>query len=145
MTGPSTHAMRRPALWAIALALMVSAGPAVHARQGAATARERALALDSRNDTTAALAALDAGLKAAPADAGLLAAKGRIYWRLLRTASAEQALARGREVAGLRCRGAVLARAHLFLQGLAGGERVSRMARGGGVSSARARRFYRRS
>ena len=67
---------------------------ALSCRRGraAAIARERALALDSRNDTTAALAALDAGLKAAPADAGLLAAKGRIYWRLLRTASAEQAL-----------------------------------------------------
>src|SRR4029078_3017544 len=39
-----------------------------------------------------ALAALDAGLKTSPTDPGLLAAKGRIYWRLWRTATAEQAL-----------------------------------------------------
>jgi hypothetical protein len=51
-----------------------------------------ALDHDARNETAAALAALDEGLKAAPRDAGLLAAKGRIYWRLLRTNSAEQAL-----------------------------------------------------
>ncbi|MEO8681363.1 MAG: hypothetical protein ABI665_20095 [Vicinamibacterales bacterium] len=54
--------------------------------------RDRALAADARNDTTAALAALNQGLKAAPTDPGLLAAKGQIYWRLLRTKSAEQAL-----------------------------------------------------
>jgi hypothetical protein len=55
--------------------------------------RDKALAADARNDTAAALAALNQGLKAAPADAGLLAAKGQIYWRLLRTKTAEQALA----------------------------------------------------
>lgn len=55
--------------------------------------RDKALAADSRNDTAAALTALNQGLKAAPTHAGLLAAKGQIYWRLLRTKSAEQALA----------------------------------------------------
>ena len=39
-----------------------------------------------------ALSLLDEGLKKYPNDPGLLAAKGRIYWRLLRTNSAEQAL-----------------------------------------------------
>ena len=57
-----------------------------------ASFRATALAADARFDTTAALAALDQGLKATPNDPGLLAAKGRIYWRLLRTKSAEQAL-----------------------------------------------------
>jgi len=57
-----------------------------------ASFRDTALAADARFDTTAALAALDQGLKATPNDPGLLAAKGRIYWRLLRTKSAEQAL-----------------------------------------------------
>lgn len=54
--------------------------------------RDRALAFDAANDTTRALATLDAGLKANPRDPGLLAAQGRIYWRLLRTNSAERAL-----------------------------------------------------
>ena len=36
VTGPSMHSMRRSALWAIALVVIVSAGPAVHARQSAA-------------------------------------------------------------------------------------------------------------
>ena len=54
--------------------------------------RDQALAADARHDTAAALAALNQGLKATPTDAGLLAAKGQIYWRLLRTKSAEQAL-----------------------------------------------------
>lgn len=54
--------------------------------------RDKALAAAARFDTAAALAALNQGLKATPADAGLLAAKGQIYWRLLRTKSAEQAL-----------------------------------------------------
>ena len=57
-----------------------------------AARREAALTADARHDTAAALAALDQGLKATPNDPGLLAAKGRIYWRLLRTKSAEQAL-----------------------------------------------------
>jgi hypothetical protein len=78
---------------AVVLALVVGGGIVGEAqRGGAAAARARALAADAKNDTTAALAALDAGLKASPNDPGLLAAKGRIYWRLLRTASAEQAL-----------------------------------------------------
>jgi hypothetical protein len=54
--------------------------------------RDRALAADAANQTAQALAALDAGLKANPRDPGLLAAQGRIYWRLLRTHSAERAL-----------------------------------------------------
>lgn len=62
------------------------------ARQTAQTFRERALEAGARGDMPAALAALDQGLKAAPRDPGLLAAKGQIYWRLLRTRSAEQAL-----------------------------------------------------
>lgn len=82
---------RRYGLGALACVLVLAAVGLLQARQ-AATPRDRALAADARNDTAGALAALDAGLKARPADAGLLAAKGRIYWRLLRTASAEQAL-----------------------------------------------------
>jgi hypothetical protein len=78
--------------WVFVGTLIVFAATTGEARQGVAAARERALAADARNDTKAALAALDAGLKASPNDAGLLAAKGRIDWRLLRTASAEQAL-----------------------------------------------------
>src|SRR4029450_12558299 len=54
--------------------------------------RDRALAADAANQTAQALAAIDAGLRANPRDAGLLAAQGRIYWRLLRTNSAERAL-----------------------------------------------------
>jgi hypothetical protein len=83
--------MRRFA-WVIVATLISAGGGVGQARQTAASPRERALAADARNETTAALAALDAGLKASPNDPGLLAAKGRIYWRLLRTASAEQAL-----------------------------------------------------
>jgi hypothetical protein len=83
--------MRSTGAWVLVM-LLASVGVGAQARSGAVTARERALAADARNDTAAALAALEAGLKAAPADPGLLAAKGRIHWRLLRTASAEQAL-----------------------------------------------------
>ena len=57
------------------------------------TFRDAALAADARFDTPAALSALDQGLKKFPNDPGLLAAKGRVYWRLMRTKSAEQALA----------------------------------------------------
>lgn len=82
------------------LALAVTAGAALsssppgNAAQSdtALSFREAALSADARYDTAAALAALDNGLKRFPTDPGLLAAKGRIYWRLLRTKSAEQAL-----------------------------------------------------
>jgi Flp pilus assembly protein TadD len=84
--------MRRIYRWALISSLIATAGVVQAQQGGAASARERALAADAHNDTKAALAALDAGLKVAPNDAGLLAAKGRIYWRLLRTAAAEQAL-----------------------------------------------------
>src|SRR5436189_3310569 len=57
-----------------------------------ASLRAAALAADARYDTAAALAAIDQGLKRFPNDPGLLAAKGRIYWRVMRTKSAEQAL-----------------------------------------------------
>jgi hypothetical protein len=88
--GPAIARLTR---WAIVPAVLLLLTGAAQARQNAASAaRERALAADARNDTNAALAALEAGLKATPNDAGLLAAKGRIYWRLLWTASAEQAL-----------------------------------------------------
>lgn len=68
------------------------AASVLYAQAPPASFRDQALAADARNDTAAALAALNQGLKANPTDAGLLAAKGRIYWRLLRTKSAEQAL-----------------------------------------------------
>ncbi len=58
----------------------------------AATARTLALAYDASNDTPRALATLAEGLKRWPNDAGLLAAQGRVDWRLWRTASAERAL-----------------------------------------------------
>ena len=64
----------------------------VHAGQTAPSLREQALAAEAGQDTAAALAALDKGLKAKPNDAGMLAVKGQVYWRLLRTKSAEQAL-----------------------------------------------------
>lgn len=76
----------------LVLALAASAGAGQSPAATPASFREAALAADARHDTSAALAALDRGLKVAPHDAGLLAAKGRIYWRLLRTKSAEQAL-----------------------------------------------------
>jgi hypothetical protein len=73
-----------------ALAAVFAAG--LSARQTPQTFRERALEASVRDDMPAALAALDQGLKAAPRDPGLLAAKGQVYWRLLRTRSAERAL-----------------------------------------------------
>jgi hypothetical protein len=73
----------------LVLAVTVGAGQAT---DSPASFRDTALAADAKYDTTAALAALDQGLKRFPNDPGLLAAKGRIYWRLLRTKSAEQAL-----------------------------------------------------
>ncbi len=76
-------------LTAAAISIAVSA---LVAQSDAAGFRERALAHNARNETTEALAALDAGLKRWPSDPGLLAAKGQIYWRLLRTKSAEEAL-----------------------------------------------------
>ena len=57
-----------------------------------ATLRAAALAADAKYDTAAALAAIDQGLKHFPNDPGLLAAKGRVYLRVMRTKSAEQAL-----------------------------------------------------
>ena len=56
-----------------------------------ASLREAGLAAETRHDTAAALAALDQGLLRSPNDPGLLAAKGRVYWRILRTKSAEEA------------------------------------------------------
>ena len=73
------------------LVLAVTAG-ASQATDSPASFREAALTADAKYDTTAAMAALDQGLKRFPDDPALLAAKGRIYWRLLRTKSAEQAL-----------------------------------------------------
>ena len=76
----------------LTVAIIVAAGPGINGQSKAAGFRERALAHNARNETSEALAALDAGLKRRPSDPGLLAAKGQIYWRLLRTKSAEQAL-----------------------------------------------------
>ena len=76
---------------AVAVLASVLAASVVFA-QTASSFREKALAAEARNDTAAALAALNQGLKAAPGDAGLLAAQGQIYWRLLRAKSAEQTL-----------------------------------------------------
>ena len=73
------------------LVLAVTAG-ASQATDSPASFRDTALAADAKYDTTAAMAALDQGLKRFPNDPALLAAKGRIYWRLMRTQSAEQAL-----------------------------------------------------
>jgi hypothetical protein len=73
------------------LVLAVTAG-ASQATDSPASFRDAALTADAKYDTTAAMAALDQGFKRFPNDPGLLAAKGRIYWRLLRTKSAEQAL-----------------------------------------------------
>ena len=73
------------------LVLAVTAG-ASQATDSPASFRDAALTADAKHDTTAAMAALDQGLKRFPNDPGLLSAKGRIYWRLLRTKSAEQAL-----------------------------------------------------
>lgn len=75
----------------LVVALAVSAG-ATQSTDTATSLRDAALAADARFDTPSALATLDQGLKKYPNDPGLLAAKGRIYWRLMRTASAEQAL-----------------------------------------------------
>src|SRR5262245_18151970 len=77
---------------AAASALVIIAVGTSLAGQTSSSYRERALAADAANQTAQALAALDAGLKANPRDPGLLAAQGRIYWRLLRTNSAERAL-----------------------------------------------------
>lgn len=76
----------------LVLALAASAGAGQRPSSAATDFRDAALAADARHDTAAALAAIDQGLKATPNDPGLLAAKGRIYWRLLWTKSAEQAL-----------------------------------------------------
>lgn len=70
----------------------LAAGVALAQTPTATSFRDKALAANARNDTAAALAALNQGLKASTTDAGLLAAKGQTYWRLLRTKSAEQAL-----------------------------------------------------
>lgn len=75
----------------LALALAVSVG-AGQVTDSPASFREAALAADAKYATTVALAVLDKGLKRFPDDPGLLAAKGRIYWRLMRTKSAERAL-----------------------------------------------------
>lgn len=72
--------------------LFLASGAGVLAQSDAAGFRERVLAHNERDEMPQALAALDEGLARWPADAGLLAAKGQIYWRLLRTNSAEQAL-----------------------------------------------------
>ncbi len=77
---------------ALAIAVLVALVAGVVKAQAPPSLRDQALAANARNDTAAALAALNQGLKATPTDAGLLAAKGQIYWRLLRTKSAEQAL-----------------------------------------------------
>jgi tetratricopeptide (TPR) repeat protein len=74
------------------LVLVTALAASVAFAQTPTSFRDKALAADARNDTAAALAALNQGLKASPTDAGLLAARGQIYWRLLRTKSAEQAL-----------------------------------------------------
>jgi hypothetical protein len=77
----------------IAAALvMLAVGTNLAGQTSSTSFRDRALAADAANQTAQALAALDAGLKATPRDPGLLAAQGRIYWRLLRTNSAERAL-----------------------------------------------------
>jgi Flp pilus assembly protein TadD len=76
----------------LAAALMLLGAGSHTIGQTSSSPRDRALAFDAANDTTRALATLDAGLKANPRDPGLLAAQGRIYWRLLRTNSAERAL-----------------------------------------------------
>jgi len=73
------------------LALAFSAG-ASQAPDSASAFRESALAFDAKFQSTLALAFVDKGLNRFPNDPGLLAAKGRIYWRLMRTKSAEQAL-----------------------------------------------------
>jgi hypothetical protein len=81
--------MTRPVAAAL---VMLAVGTSLAGQTSTSSYRDRALAGDAANDTTRALAALDAGLKANPRDPGLLAAQGRIYWRLLRTNSAERAL-----------------------------------------------------
>ena len=75
----------------LVLALAVSAGAGQNLDSPSAF-RDAALAADAQYSTTVALARIDDGLKRFPNDPGLLAAKGRIYWRLMRTKSAEQAL-----------------------------------------------------
>jgi hypothetical protein len=76
----------------LAAAAVVLVSQIAFAQSSASGFREQALAHNAHNETTQALASLDAGLKRWPSDPGLLAAKGQIYWRLLRTTSAEQAL-----------------------------------------------------
>jgi len=73
----------------LALAVSAEAGQTL---DSPSAFRDAALAADAQYSTTVALARIDDGLKRFPNDPGLLAAKGRIYWRLLRTKSAEQAL-----------------------------------------------------
>ena len=51
-------------------------------RPSAATARALVLAADAANDTAQALATLSEAQKRWPADAGVGAAQGRVYWRL---------------------------------------------------------------
>lgn len=103
--------MRSLRLALAAFCILHSAFPFAFAAQTdtAAAFRDAALAADARFDTPAALTALDRGLEKFPNDSGLLAAKGRIYWRLMRTKSAEQAL-----VAAATSR-AVAAEANYFL------------------------------
>jgi hypothetical protein len=72
--------------------VMLAVGTSLAGQTSSSSYRDRALAADAANQTAQALAALDAGLKANPRDPGLLAAQGRIHWRLLRTNSAERAL-----------------------------------------------------
>ena len=74
----------------LVLALAAAAG-AGQTPESPAAYREAALKADAVYASNA-LPLLDEGLKKYPNDPGLLAAKGRIYWRLLRTNSAEQAL-----------------------------------------------------
>ena len=75
----------------VVLALAAAAG-ASQPPESAAAFREAVLAFDAKFQSTLALAFVDKGLSRFPNDPGLLAAKGRIYWRVMRTKSAEQAL-----------------------------------------------------
>jgi hypothetical protein len=74
------------------LLLLFAVGASLAGQTSSTSYRDRALAADAANQTAQALSAIDAGVKANPRDTGLLAAQGRIYWRLLRTNSAERAL-----------------------------------------------------
>ena len=81
-----------PMLRTLAAALVILGAGTTTIGQSSSVYRDRALAADAANQTAQALAAIDGGLKANPRDPGLLAAQGRIYWRLLRTNAAERAL-----------------------------------------------------